>query len=155
MLGFVLQRKHYGVAKMLIAKGNGKPTTSWKSVADTGKCRLGRGRPGQKGKPSQAAFDKTYETALDQKQTEHRRFAEEGRRARAAAAVRLDPKVLESYAGTYKTDQLPFDIKVFIQGMASCYFQATGQPEFAPKAKSPTIFEFPQFRSAGRVRFGG
>jgi D-alanyl-D-alanine carboxypeptidase len=53
----------------------------------------------------------------------------------------VDAKVLDSYAGTYKTDQFPLDIKVFVKE-GKLYMQATGQPEFAPKPKSPTVFEF-------------
>jgi len=49
--------------------------------------------------------------------------------------------VLDSYTGTYKTDQFPLDIKEFVKE-GKLYMQATGQPEFAPKPKIPTVFEF-------------
>jgi D-alanyl-D-alanine carboxypeptidase len=53
----------------------------------------------------------------------------------------VDPAVLESYAGAYKTDQFPIDIKVFVKE-GRLYLQATGQPELATKALSATRFAF-------------
>jgi uncharacterized protein YciI len=53
-----------------------------------------------------------------------------------------DPKTLESYTGTYKSDQLPIDIKAFVKD-GKLYMQGAGQPEFALKPKSATQFEFP------------
>ena len=58
-----------------------------------------------------------------------------------AAALQVDPKVLESYVGTYKTESFPLDIKVSVKE-GKLVMQATGQPEFVPKPKSPTVFEF-------------
>jgi len=58
------------------------------------------------------------------------------------AAIEVDAKLLNSYAGTYKTEQFPLDIKVFVKE-GKLYLQATGQSEFAPRPKSPTVFEFP------------
>src|SRR5712691_1411723 len=40
MLGFVLQRKHYGIAKMLIAKGAGSPDENLSAAAGTGNVEL-------------------------------------------------------------------------------------------------------------------
>ena len=62
-----------------------------------------------------------------------------------APPAAVDPRVLESYAGTYNADQIPLDIKVFVKD-AKLYLQATGRPEFAPKPKSATIFEYPQYQ---------
>jgi hypothetical protein len=56
-------------------------------------------------------------------------------------AVTVDAKTLESYAGTYKSDTLPLDIKAFVKD-GKLYMQATGQSEFPLKAKSATEFEF-------------
>jgi uncharacterized protein YciI len=55
--------------------------------------------------------------------------------------VAVDPKILESYSGTYKSDQLPLDIKVFVRD-GKLFLQATGQSEFTLKAVSATQFEF-------------
>jgi uncharacterized protein YciI len=59
----------------------------------------------------------------------------------AKPAVAVDPKTLESYAGTYKSDQIPIDIKVFVRD-GKLSLQASGQPELALKAISGTQFEF-------------
>ena len=56
-----------------------------------------------------------------------------------APPVVVDAKVLESYIGTFKTEAIPLDIKVFVKE-GQLYLQATGQSAFAPKPKSPTVF---------------
>lgn len=61
----------------------------------------------------------------------------------AKPAVTVDLKVLESYSGTYKSDQIPLAIRAFVKD-GKLYLQATGQPEFALKATSATRFEFAQ-----------
>ncbi len=116
MLDFVLQRKHYGVAKMLIRKTAAKPDEVLESVAATGNAELVQASL-DAGKPSQAGAHEP------------------------APAFVVDVKTLEAYAGTYKSDQVPLDIKVFVKE-GSLYMQATGQPEFALKATSATQFEF-------------
>jgi uncharacterized protein YciI len=59
----------------------------------------------------------------------------------ARAAVTVDSKILESYSGTYKSEQIPLDIKAFVRD-GKLFLQATGQPEVALKAVSATQFEF-------------
>ena len=59
----------------------------------------------------------------------------------AKPGVAVDVKVLESYAGTYKSDQMPLDIQAFVKD-GKLFLQATGQPEFPLKALSATKFEF-------------
>jgi D-alanyl-D-alanine carboxypeptidase len=99
-------------------------------------------------------LDKTYEVALDRKQTAVAELLQKAGAQPPAPAIQVDPKMLESYVGVYKSEQLPFDIKVFIKE-GKLYLQGTGQPEFAPKAKSPKVFEFAparievEFDSAG------
>lgn len=140
MLGFVLERKHYAIAKMLIAKGAGNPDEVIGDASESGNAELVQAVL-DKGKPSQKALDKSYAAALDQK---HAAVAEVLKKAGAqepAPAVAVDPKILDSYAGNYKSEQLPFDVKVFVKE-GKLYLQATGQPEFAPKAQSPKTFEF-------------
>jgi hypothetical protein len=61
----------------------------------------------------------------------------------AKPAVTVDLKILESYSGTYKSDQIPLAIKAFFKD-GKLYLQATGQPEFALKPASATRFEFAQ-----------
>ena len=140
MLGFVLQRKHYGVAKMLIAKGAGSPDENLSAVAGTGNVELVQAVL-DKGKPSQSALDKSYETALERKQSEIAELLKKVGAQPPAPPVQVDAKVLESYAGAYKSEQFPLDIKVFAKD-GKLFMQAAGQPEFAPKAKSSTVFEF-------------
>src|SRR6202167_3797068 len=52
MLDFVLERKHYAVAKLIIAKGDGDPNKQLKDVADAGQPDLVQAVL-DKGKPSQ------------------------------------------------------------------------------------------------------
>lgn len=144
ILDFVLEGKHYEVAKILIAKGTGNPDDELAAVAESENSGLVEAVLA-KGKVSQPALDKAYETALDQKQTAIAELLKKAGAHEPAPPAVVDPKVLESYAGTYKTDRLPFDIKVFVKD-GKLYFQATGQPEFAPKPKSPTSFEYSQFQ---------
>ena len=59
----------------------------------------------------------------------------------AKPAVAVDAKILESYAGTYKSEQMPLDINAFVKD-DKLFLQATGQPEFPLKALSATKFEF-------------
>jgi hypothetical protein len=144
ILDFTLQRKHYEVAKMLIGKGAGSPDDELAAVAQAESADLVE-TVLTKGKVSQSALDKTYETALDRKQTGIADLLKKAGAHEPAPPVALDPKLLESYAGAYKTDQLPFDIKVFVKD-GKLYLQPAGQPEFAPKPKSPTIFEFTRYQ---------
>src|SRR5438270_5049006 len=65
MLAFVLQRKHYGVAKELIAKSSGSPDDILAAVAGSGNADLLQ--LALEKKPSQSALDKTSEAALDRK----------------------------------------------------------------------------------------
>jgi len=143
ILDFVVMRKHYDVAKMLIAKG-GNSDEQLSDVADGENTDLVQAVLA-KGNVSQPALDKAYEAALDQKQTAIADLLKKAGAHEPAPPVVVDPKVLESYVGTYKTDQLPFDIKVFVKD-GKLYLQPTGQPEIAAKAKSPTSFEYPQYQ---------
>ncbi len=143
MLGFVLQRKHYGVAKMLIAKSHGKADDELKEVAGTGQADLVEAVI-QKGPPSQKAVDEAYEQALEDKRTEVADALKKSGAHEPPPPFVPDAKVLESYTGAYKTEQLPLDIKVFVQN-GKLFFQATGQDAFAPKAKSATVYAFPQY----------
>ena len=61
----------------------------------------------------------------------------------AKPAVAVDPKTLESYAGTYKSEQIPLDVKALVRD-GKLFLQATGQPELPLKAVSATQFEFAQ-----------
>jgi hypothetical protein len=140
MLDFVLQRKHYGVAQMLIRKSSANPDDLLASVAPTGNVDLVAALLETR-KPSQPALDKTYESALARKQTELAALLKKAGAHDPAPPFIVDVKTLEAYSGTYKSDQVPLDIKVFVKE-ATLYMQATGQPEFPLKAASTTQFEF-------------
>jgi hypothetical protein len=140
MLDFVLQRKHYGVARMLIAKSTAPPDEILASVAQDGNAGLLASFL-RTGKPNQAALDKAYAAALEGKMTEVAAMLKKAGASEPAPAVAVDSKTLESYAGTYKSGQLPLDIKAFVKD-GKLYMQATGQSEFPLKPKSATQFEF-------------
>jgi ankyrin repeat protein len=138
MLDFVLQRKHYAVAKLIIVKGAGNADKQLKDVADDGQADLVQAVL-EKGKPSQPALDSAYEAALADNKKDVAELLKKAGAHEPAPPVVVDAKVLESYAGTFKTDAIPLDIKVFVKE-GKLYLQATGQSEFAPKPKSPTVF---------------
>ena len=93
------------------------------------------------GKPSQQALDKTYENALEQKKPEVAELLKKAGAHEPPPPIKVDTAVLESYTGTYKTDQIPLEIKIFVKE-ERLYLQATGQPELALKSLSPTRFAF-------------
>lgn len=136
MLDFVMQRKHYAVARLIIAKGAGNPDEQLQAVAD--RADLVQAVL-EKGKPSQAVLDSTYEGALSDNKKDVAELLKKAGAHEPPPPVVVDAKVLESYAGMFKTDAIPLDIKVFVKE-GKLYLQATGQPEFAPKPKSPTVF---------------
>jgi hypothetical protein len=140
MLDFVLDRKHYGVAKMLIRKGTANPDAVLASVAATGNADLVETFL-DAAKPSQPAIDKAYEASLGEKQTDVAALLKKAGAHEPAPAFVVDAKTLETYAGTYKSDQIPLEIKAFTKE-GKLYLQATGQPEFALKPRSATQFEF-------------
>ena len=140
MLVFVLQRKHYDVAKSLIAKSTASPDDILEPVAGSGNAELVQAVL-DKGKPSQTALDKAYATSLDRKQTAVAELLKKTGAHEPAPPVQVDAKLLDSYAGVYKSDQIPLDIKIMIKE-GQLFLQGTGQPEIPTKAKSPTLFEF-------------
>jgi hypothetical protein len=140
VLVFVLQRKHYGVAKLLVAEGSGTADEDLAAVAPAGNAELVQAAL-EKGKPSQVLLDKTYEGALARNQADVAALLKKAGAREPEPAFAVDAKVLESYAGSYRSEQFPLDIRVsFKEG--KLYLQAAGQSEFAPRATSATVFEF-------------
>jgi hypothetical protein len=150
MLGFVLDRKHWEVAKLLVSKSTNLDEDLG-DVAETGRADLVQAVLAG-GKPSQASLDKAYEGALERKQTEITGLLKEAGAHEPAPGVAVDAAVLESYAGTYKSDEIPIDVKVFTRE-GKLYLQAAGQTELAMKALSPTRFAFG--RAEIQVEFAG
>ncbi len=139
MLDFVVDRKHYAIAKLIIAKGTGgNVDAQLKAVAD---------HPDlvqavlDKGKPSQSVLDSVYEGALTGNKKEVAELLKKAGAHEPAPAMVIDTKVLETYVGTFKTDAFPLDIKVFVKE-GKLFMQATGQDAFAPKPQSPTVFAY-------------
>ena len=139
VLGFVLQRKHWGVAKLLVSK-SAKPDQALGDVAETGRAELVQAVL-MSGKPSQGSLDKAYENALEGQHAEVADLLKKAGAHDPAPPVTVDAAVLASYAGTFKSEQIPVEIKVFVKE-GKLYGQAAGQQEFATKALSATRFAF-------------
>src|ERR1019366_9743413 len=133
VLGFVLQRDHWGVAKLLVDK-SANPEQTLEDVAGTGRADLVQAVL-TAGKPRQAALDKAYENALEGKHAEVADLLKKAGAHEPAPPVTVDAAVLASYAGTFKSEQIPVEIKVFVKE-GKLYGQAAGQQEFATKALS-------------------
>jgi hypothetical protein len=136
-IGFAASRKHVDVVNLLLPRStdfdrNLNTATSLRNPELVAAVLAA-------GKPSQGALDRNFELAAS-----HAEIAALLRRAGAqppAPGVDVDLKILESYAGQYKSDTLPLEITVFVKE-GKLNLQATSQPGFAPKAKSATVFEF-------------
>lgn len=139
MLGFVIQRKHWDVARLLVSKTS-KPDEALSDVAGSGHAELVQALL-ENSKPSQTALDKAYEGALTQKQADVAELLKKAGAHEPPPPVTVDAAVLESYAGTYKSEQIPIDIKVSARE-GRLYLQPAGQPEIATKALSATRFAF-------------
>jgi hypothetical protein len=139
MLGFVLQRKHWEVARLLVSKSTNLDQDLG-DVADTGRADLVQALLAR-GKPGQASLDKAYEIALERKRSEVAGLLKEAGAHEPPPPVAVDTAVLESYAGTYRSDQIPVEVKVFAKE-GRLYLQAAGQQELATKAVSTTRFAY-------------
>jgi hypothetical protein len=138
VLGFVLERKHWGVAKLLVGK-SANPDETLGEVAETGRADLVQAV--LNGKPSQSALDKAYETALEGKTAEVADLLKKAGAHDPAPPVTVDAAVLAGYSGNYKSEQIPVELKVFVKD-GRLIAQAAGQPELATKALSATRFVF-------------
>jgi hypothetical protein len=137
MLGFVLQRKHWEVAKLLIAKSTNRDQ-ALDDVSGTGRAELVQAVLAG-AKPSQAALDKAYESALTRKQAEVADLLKKAGAHEPPPPFAVDATVLASYAGNYRSEQIPIEVKMSVkEGVLS--LQPVGQGELAMKALSPTHF---------------
>jgi hypothetical protein len=139
MLAFVIQRKHWHVAKLLASK-TANPDQTLGDVAGTGRAELVQAVL-MNGKPSQSALDKAYESALEGNHPEAAGLLKNAGAHDPAPPINVDAAVLASYEGTYKSEQMPIEVKVFVKE-GKLYAQAAKQPEFATKALSATRFAF-------------
>ena len=138
LLGFILERKYYAVAKLIVVKGDDNADDDLKAVADEGRADLVQAVL-QKGKPSQPALDGAYEGALAENKKDVAELLKKAGAQEPAPPMTVDPKVLESYVGTFVTEEANWDIKVFVKE-GKLYFLGVGGDAFAPKPKSPTVF---------------
>jgi ankyrin repeat protein len=139
MLAFVIQRKHYGIARILIPKSTANPDLKLSAVVSSGRPDLVQAAL-ETSKPGQSALNRNYELALDRKQTDIAGLLKKAGAQEPTPPVIVDPKVLESYAGTYQSNQFSIEIKVYVKD-GKLTMQQSGQ-EFVPKARSATQFEF-------------
>jgi hypothetical protein len=140
LLVFVLSRQHNGTAKLLLAKGASAPDPVLADLLATGKPDLVQ-TVLDNGKPSQAVLDSAYENALQSGAKDVAEMLKKAGAREPAPAPKIDSATLDSYAGTYKSEGVPLEIKAFARD-GILYMQATGQSEFPLKPKSPTLFEF-------------
>jgi len=139
MLGFVLQRKHYGIAKMLILKSTADLDLKLSTVVSSGRADLVQAAL-ESGKPSQSSLNRNYELALERTQSEVAELLKKAGAQEPAPPVRVDPKVLESYSGTYRSDQMSIELKVYVKD-GKLTMNQSGL-EFVPKARSATQFDY-------------
>ncbi|MCC6539027.1 MAG: ankyrin repeat domain-containing protein [Bryobacterales bacterium] len=147
LIGFAASRKHVDVVKLLLAKSTAHDANLGTVVglrnAELVAAALAAG------KPSQKALD----AALESAETD---AAIAGLLKGAGAnppapGLTVDAKILDSYAGSYRAEGLPFAVRLgHKEGKLTV--QADGQPEFVPKAKSDKLFEFAPARIA--IEFG-
>ena len=151
MLAFVMQRKHFDIAKLLIAKSTGKLDETFSGVASSGNAELIEAVLAR-GKVSQDVLNKAYESALTRSQKAAAEVLKKAGAEEPKAAAAVDAKVLESYTGSYKSETLPLEIKIFVKD-DQLYAQAAGQPELRLKAETPAKFVFAPAQIV--LEFGG
>jgi uncharacterized protein YciI len=118
----------------------GAPDPLLASVAETGKADLVQALL-DVAKPSQKAIDDAYERALKEKSADVAAVLKKAGAQEPEPEYKTDPKLLEGYAGNYRSDNFPLAIKVFVKD-GSLFMQAAGQSEFPLKARTATQFDF-------------
>jgi uncharacterized protein YciI len=118
----------------------GAPDPLLASVAETGKADLVQALLDVT-KPSPRAVDDAYERALAQKRPDVAAVLKKAGAQEPVPAFKTDPKVLEGYAGNYKSDNIPLAITVFVKD-GGLFMQGAGQGALPLTARSATEFEF-------------
>lgn len=144
LTAFVLQRKHYDVAKLLIATGKLDMDEVITGVVGTGRTELVTAALAT-GKVKPESLSKALGIAQDEKKQEIAELLVKAGAKPPDPGVAVEAKMLESYAGSYKSAALPLEIKVSPRD-GKLVMQATGQPEFGLKAKSEKLFANEAFR---------
>ncbi len=140
LIAFAVMRKHYDTARLIIEKGGLDVNQNFQGIARSADPGLISAALAT-GKVQPDTLSKALELATDQKQQQLVDLLLKAGAKPPAASVEVDVKILESYAGTYKTDQMPVEIKASVRD-GKLVLQMSGQPEITPKAKSATLFTF-------------
>jgi hypothetical protein len=142
LLVFVIQREHYSVAKLLLQKGTKNPDMVLSQIVPAGKADLVKTLL-DNNKVSREALNTAYENALIGKQADLAAILKKAGAEEPSPLMKIDLKVLESYAGEYKSSEIEIPIRAFIKD-GTLFMQPTGQGEIPLKPKSQTVFEFKQ-----------
>ena len=140
MLIFAITRSHFTTAKLLIEKGTGDPDQLLTQLVQAGNVELLQALL-DKSKPGQAALDSAYESAQQRNQIWVAAVLKKAGAREPAPPPKLDAKLLDSYAGNYKSEGIPIGIKAFVRD-GVLIMQPEGQKEFPLTPKSETVFQF-------------
>ncbi|HUQ90805.1 MAG TPA: ankyrin repeat domain-containing protein [Bryobacteraceae bacterium] len=138
LIDFALQRKHYAAVQLIIEKGGLDLENALPSIVRAGSPDLMKAAIAT-GKLTSDAMTKALELAWNLNKPELAGVLTKAGAKPPEPGVVVEPKILESYAGTYKSQQFPIEIKAWVRD-SQLVMQVIGQPEFVPKAKSATLF---------------
>ncbi len=137
MIDMALQRRHYETVRALWAKEPSLASQHLRSAVlfadkDTLDAALAT-------KPSQDVLDRALAVAIDMKRDVVAASLQKAGAKPPEPPMTIDGKILDSYAGTYKSAQIPVEIKFWVKD-GKLVGQVTGQPEFTPRPKSEKLF---------------
>ena len=130
----------FEVAQVLLTKGGVDPNAHFRGIFSSGSLELANAAIAT-GKMTPETLTKSLELALEKNNAAIAEALHEAGAEPPAPAVEVRAEILESYAGNYKSGQLPLEIKVSARD-GKLFAQATGQAEIPLKARSETLFEF-------------
>jgi len=140
VIDFAMMRKHHDVVKLLLTKKAVDPDPSFVSMVTNARADIVQAAI-DTGKVKPETLTRGLELATDQKKNDIVEILQKAGAKPPEPAMVIDAKILESYTGTYKTDQFPLEIKAWVRD-GKLMMQVTGQPEFTPRPKSEKIFNF-------------
>lgn len=137
MIDMALQRKHFETVRAVWGKDPalaGRHLQSAVLFADASTLEAALAT-----KPAQESLDKALNMAIDMKKEQAAALLLKAGAKPPEPAPTIDAKILDSYAGTYKSAQIPVEIKFWVRE-GKLVGQVTGQPEFTPRPKSEKVF---------------
>lgn len=138
MADMALQRKHFETVRVLLQKDPTLHERNFRGlVMFADKPTLEAAYSG--GKAKQATLDAALNVALEMKREEAVQVLTAAGAKAPEPPMAIDPKILASYAGAFKSEQIPLQLTFSVRD-GKLIGQLTGQPEFAPRPKSPTAF---------------